>query len=105
MRSDPASSDGGQVAIVEFETDSAARTALLLSNALIVDRPITVQAFTGSVDLGNDAVVRTAEEGEIEHKAQEVPDHQRVSPEKWAGKRTLLCLMMTTKLICSPRPL
>jgi len=34
--------DGSQEAIVIFETDSAAKTALLLTNALIVDRPITV---------------------------------------------------------------
>jgi len=33
---------GSQEAVVVFETDSAAKTALLLTNALIVDRPITV---------------------------------------------------------------
>jgi len=32
-------------AVVEFETESAAKTALLLTNALIVDRPITVSSF------------------------------------------------------------
>lgn len=32
-------------AVVEFETESAAKTALLLTNALIVDRPITVVAY------------------------------------------------------------
>lgn len=32
-------------AIVEFETESAAKTALLLTNALIVDRPINVNPF------------------------------------------------------------
>jgi len=32
-------------AIVEFETESASKTALLLTNALIVDRPITVNPY------------------------------------------------------------
>jgi predicted DNA-binding protein (MmcQ/YjbR family) len=32
-------------AVVEFETESAAKTALLLTNALIVDRPITVVVY------------------------------------------------------------
>jgi hypothetical protein len=40
--------DGGQnsSAVVQFETESAAKTALLLTNALIVDRPITVVPYT-----------------------------------------------------------
>jgi len=32
-------------AIIQFETESASKTALLLTNALIVDRPITVTPF------------------------------------------------------------
>jgi len=36
---------GVQEAVVVFETDSAAKTALLLTNALIVDRPITVVSY------------------------------------------------------------
>jgi len=32
-------------AVVQFETESAAKTALLLTNALIVDRPITVVSY------------------------------------------------------------
>jgi len=32
-------------AIIQFETESAAKTALLLTNALIVDRPITVSPY------------------------------------------------------------
>jgi len=39
--------DGEHVsAIIQFDTESAAKTALLLSNALIVDRPISVVPFT-----------------------------------------------------------
>jgi len=33
---------GAKEAVIEFHTDAAAKTALLLTNALIVDRPITV---------------------------------------------------------------
>lgn len=35
-------------AVIQFETESAAKTALLLTNALIVDRPITVTAYLNS---------------------------------------------------------
>jgi RNA recognition motif-containing protein len=42
------SSGDSQEAVVVFETDSAAKTALLLTNALIVDRPITVVPHTPS---------------------------------------------------------
>jgi len=35
-------------AVIQFETESAAKTALLLTNALIVDRPITVSAYLTS---------------------------------------------------------
>jgi len=38
--------EGFQEAVVVFETDSAAKTALLLTNALIVDRPITVVPYS-----------------------------------------------------------
>jgi len=35
-------------AVITFETESAAKTALLLTNALIVDRPITVSSYVTS---------------------------------------------------------
>jgi len=35
--------------VVEFETESAAKTALLLTNALIIDRPIVVTPYTAPV--------------------------------------------------------
>ena len=34
-----------RTAVVQFETESAAKTALLLTNALIVDRPINVAPY------------------------------------------------------------
>eukprot|EP01114_Cavostelium_apophysatum_P010794 TRINITY_DN24914_c0_g1_i1.p2 TRINITY_DN24914_c0_g1~~TRINITY_DN24914_c0_g1_i1.p2 ORF type:complete len:292 (-),score=95.85 TRINITY_DN24914_c0_g1_i1:1123-1998(-) len=42
-------------AVIQFETESAAKTALLLTNALIVDRPITVTAYLGSSSTTTDA--------------------------------------------------
>jgi hypothetical protein len=35
-------------AVVEFQHEAAAKTALLLTNALIIDRPITVSPFSAS---------------------------------------------------------
>lgn len=66
------------MAIVEFDTDSAARTALLLSNALIVDRPITVSVHTGDFNASG-ATIRTAADkgGDLDAKPQHLPDEQR----------------------------
>jgi hypothetical protein len=81
------SADGAQIAIIEFETESASRTALLLSNALIGDRPISVNPYTSALE-APDAVVRTAAEhgGDIEAKPQAVPDDQRVSTQHTARR-------------------
>jgi len=38
-------------AVIQFETESAAKTALLLTNALIVDRPITVTSYVTSPEV------------------------------------------------------
>lgn len=48
MNKDKPDSNGALTAVVQFETESAAKTALLLTNALIVDRPITVVPYTGT---------------------------------------------------------
>jgi hypothetical protein len=42
-------------AIVEFENESAAKTALLLTNALIEDRPITVTPYDPLVERAQQA--------------------------------------------------
>jgi hypothetical protein len=66
--------DGAQEAVVIFETDSAAKTALLLTNALIVDRPITVVPHVVSAE--TEAHVEQAQT-EITHREFAVPDHER----------------------------
>lgn len=77
-------------AVVQFETESAAKTALLLTNALIIDRPIVVSQFKNpapstttttatnthaeqpKVDLGT-----PVPESNITQRDFQVPDEQR----------------------------
>jgi len=74
LRRETNSVDGAQEAVVVFETDAAARTALLLTNALIVDRPITVISYTPS----SSEVVLEEKGGEnITVRPQSVPDSER----------------------------
>jgi len=70
-----ASGDGSHEAIVIFETDSAAKTALLLTNALIVDRAITVVPHVPSA-ADTAPVVPEAPEN-ITNRAFTAPDHER----------------------------
>lgn len=71
------STEGSQEAIVIFESDSAAKTALLLTNALIVDRPITVVPYFPVA--GDEAQGVTVEAGQavITERTQLVPDSER----------------------------
>lgn len=79
-------------AVVEFETESAAKTALLLTNALIVDRPITVVPYTSTPSTQQSATGATVDvvppknpgtpvaQHEITQRDfKGVPDEQRVS--------------------------
>jgi len=74
------------VAVVQFETESAAKTALLLTNALIIDRPITVVPYATAqekekpVEAATDAVVNEKAEVPADNITQRdfgVPDDQR----------------------------
>lgn len=70
-----ASAEGSQEAVVVFETDSASKTALLLTNALIVDRPITVVPYvptTSELEAQASAPVEPLTE-----RAQVAPDAER----------------------------
>eukprot|EP01101_Sappina_pedata_P002126 TRINITY_DN12396_c1_g1_i1.p1 TRINITY_DN12396_c1_g1~~TRINITY_DN12396_c1_g1_i1.p1 ORF type:complete len:355 (+),score=151.26 TRINITY_DN12396_c1_g1_i1:37-1101(+) len=78
-------------AIVTFDSEAAAKTALLLTNAVIADRPITVVPFgegvrqvpsTGSVDSGN---VTEISGSQIPNKGYAVPDEQRTKISALAG--------------------
>jgi len=69
--------DGGvQEAVVVFETDSAAKTALLLTNALIVDRPITVVSYVAKADEPQ-VPVEAAPQAVITERQHAVPDAER----------------------------
>jgi len=80
LRREATSADGAQEAVVVFETDSAAKTALLLTNALIVDRPITVVPYTPSpTELSSISGEERPPETEenITTRPQTVPDSER----------------------------
>jgi len=72
-------------AVIQFETESAAKTALLLTNALIVDRPITVTAYSSTPQVQADqttpAPIEHGTPVEAQHIAQkdfgDVSDEQR----------------------------
>ncbi|KYQ94310.1 RNA-binding region RNP-1 domain-containing protein [Tieghemostelium lacteum] len=76
-----------QESLVMFETDSAAKTALLLTNALIVDKVITVVPYNPAVhgvlqepldeDANNNQIYRSVEPQEITNREYTVPDDQR----------------------------
>jgi hypothetical protein len=72
--------DGSQEAVVVFETDSAAKTALLLTNALIVDRPITVVPhITSTADTeGGEVTQKEIPQDNITNRSFTAPDHERV---------------------------
>jgi hypothetical protein len=67
--------DGVQEAVVVFESDSAAKTALLLTNALIVDRPITVVPHFPVA--GEEAQGVEADKAVITERAHAAPDAER----------------------------
>lgn len=69
--------EGSLEAIVIFESESAAKTALLLTNALIVDRPITVVPYFPVV--GEEPAGVTAEAGQpvITERPHAAPDAER----------------------------
>jgi hypothetical protein len=67
--------DGAQEAVVVFESDSAAKTALLLTNALIVDRPITVVPYFPAA--GEESQGVEADKTVITERSHAVPDAER----------------------------
>jgi len=78
LRKEP-NADGSQEAVVIFETDSAAKTALLLTNALIVDRPITVVPHVPSVDTEPLPQSTEVPPDSITNRTFTAPDHERTS--------------------------
>lgn len=64
-------------AVIQFESESAAKTALLLTNALIVDRPITVVSFTQPTTSSSQPASEVPSSDHPEqHLGQQVdPDH------------------------------
>jgi len=81
MRIQPNSAEKVQEAIIEFSQEAATKTALLLTNALIIDRPINVARYTGEFPKTEEEQkaqnVRQYKDSEIENKPHEVPAGQR----------------------------
>lgn len=74
------SNEGVQEAILEFKQDAAVKTALLLTNAFIVDRPIAVSRYTSeqakkAQDSAHSSV--TFKQDEIANKPHQAPASQR----------------------------
>eukprot|EP01118_Nematostelium_gracile_P012679 TRINITY_DN4665_c0_g1_i1.p1 TRINITY_DN4665_c0_g1~~TRINITY_DN4665_c0_g1_i1.p1 ORF type:complete len:306 (+),score=111.31 TRINITY_DN4665_c0_g1_i1:53-919(+) len=64
-------------AVVEFETESAAKTALLLTNALIVDRPISVVSYNSDQPEPTSPGTPVAQEKITHRDFGGVPDSER----------------------------
>jgi len=78
MRSQSNSADNVQEAVIEFSQEAATKTALLLTNALIIDRPITVTRYTGETSSNpHYENTRSYTEAEIENKPHDLPASQR----------------------------
>ncbi|KAL6075905.1 Actin cytoskeleton protein [Balamuthia mandrillaris] len=71
--------EGTKHALVVFESEAAAKTALLLSNALIVDRPITVvpAGAESGAELPEGTSTTTLHGSQIENKPHQLPPEQR----------------------------
>jgi len=85
LRREITSQDGSQEAIVIFETDSASKTALLLTNALIVDRPITVVPHISS-----DAPAPLA----FEIPPENITNRQFTAPDNERSKTSVVASML-----------
>jgi len=72
--------NGTSSAVVQFETESAAKTALLLTNALIVDKPITVTPYSLNVDQPSTSTIleeNLVPDNKVTQRDFPVPDEQR----------------------------
>jgi len=76
MRTQSGSTENVQEAVIEFSQEAATKTALLLTNALIIDRPITVSRYTGESETTYQNT-RVYTEAEIENKPHDLPAGQR----------------------------
>eukprot|EP01088_Endostelium_zonatum_P014309 TRINITY_DN3092_c0_g1_i1.p1 TRINITY_DN3092_c0_g1~~TRINITY_DN3092_c0_g1_i1.p1 ORF type:complete len:350 (-),score=97.48 TRINITY_DN3092_c0_g1_i1:68-1117(-) len=76
MRTQNGSTENVQEAVIEFSQEAATKTALLLTNALIIDRPITVSRYTGETETTYQNT-RVYTESEIDNKPHDLPAGQR----------------------------
>jgi len=84
---------GGE-AIVTFETEAAAKTALLLTNALIADRPITVVPFTATERQDFNNAAATPETVRTELHGDQVPNKNHQLPAEERSKLSVIASLV-----------
>jgi len=81
MRTQQNSAEKVQEAIIEFKQEAATKTALLLTNALIIDRPISVTRYQGEPPKTEEELKaqnsHVYKEDQIENKPHQVPASDR----------------------------
>jgi len=89
---------GGE-ATVTFETEAAAKTALLLTNALIADRPITVVPYTSADDHHFQQTSSTPEAVRKELYGDQVPNKEHSVPAEQRTKTSVVASMLAAGYI------
>jgi len=84
----------GSEAIVVFETEAAAKTALLLTNALIADRPITVIPYGGEEEKIFNSHRGHHLESTTELKGQDIPNKPHTVPAENRSKTSVIASMV-----------
>jgi RNA recognition motif-containing protein len=84
----------GSEAIVRFETEAAAKTALLLTNALIADRAITVVPFAGTAQQSFYDNQQNDLKSTHELKGSEIPNKEHVLPAEQRSKTSVVASML-----------
>jgi hypothetical protein len=65
-------------AVVEFDSEAAAKTALLLTNAVIADRPITVTVYSDSSTSGSSTFNNTPGGQSVEISGSDIPNRNNL---------------------------
>mmetsp|Transcript_6247 Transcript_6247/g.15836 ORF Transcript_6247/g.15836 Transcript_6247/m.15836 type:complete len:311 (+) Transcript_6247:58-990(+) len=81
-----------QTAIIEFESESAAKTALLLSNALIVDQAIAVAPFT---DADADALASNPQ-STVETSSSQIQQKEFHAPDDARSKTSVIASLLAS---------
>jgi len=92
LKTFPQEADKGSEAIVVFETEAAAKTALLLTNAVIADRPISVVPYGVAEQQGFTLATPGSYHSEIH--GQDVPNKQGLPPAEQRSKTSVIASLL-----------